>query len=178
MSLTNEDLQKIGDLLELRVGLVIDKKFDEAFDRKFDTAFDRKFDAAFDRKFRPAFNEAFDKKFPIAIEKFWQDVMLPAFREEFVTKEDLERQFQAQSLHIAEEFQVVRGEISNVDSKLLGLTKRVEGVDTHVIALHKSHTQHVEKTKQKFSAHTDHFRKLYGVAEPLPTYQAEGKQQK
>lgn len=182
MSLTHEDLQKIGDTLELRIGLIFDKKFDAAFDRKFDAAFDRKFDeafdrkfdAAFDRKFLPAFNEAFNKIFPLAIEKFWQDVMLPAFRQEFVTKEDLDGQFQAQSIHIAEEFQVVRGEIFNVDSKLTSLTKRVEGVDKHLVALQKSHLQYVEATKQKFLSHTDHFRKIYGVAEPeKPKYGIE-----
>lgn len=118
------------------------------------------------------------KLFDTSIKAFWEETAIPWLETNFVSKEDLDFSFEKQLVHISEEFQLVRVEISNLDSKVNRLTKRVDDVDGRVISLQKSHLQLIEETKRKFSAHTDQFRKMYGVSESLPTYQVEEKPQK
>ena len=83
MTLTREDLQAIGQMIED----TFDRKFDEKFDKKFDEKFDKKFKENFDRSFDEKFKENFDRSFD---EKFKENFDR-SFDEKF--KENFDRSF-------------------------------------------------------------------------------------
>ena len=52
MSLTSQDLQAIGDLIEQKLDQKLDQRFDE-FEQKLDQKFEEKFEQKFEQKFKP-----------------------------------------------------------------------------------------------------------------------------
>lgn len=63
MTLTREDLQAIGQMIEDTFDRKFDEKFDENFDKKFKENFDKEFKENFDRSFDEKFKENFGKEF-------------------------------------------------------------------------------------------------------------------